>query len=86
MVDPISDMLTRIRNAYGVRKDTVIFEKSKIKKAILNILKDSGYIEDFKEVDNNLEVILKYLFLMGSSSLFGQVQIRDLHAGCLSSN
>ena len=46
MTDPIADMLTRIRNAYMVRKQTVTIPYSKFKYAILSILKKEGYIED----------------------------------------
>lgn len=58
--DPIADMLTRIRNAYSVGKELVSMQPSKIKEAILKILKESGYIKDFKREDNKLTVILKY--------------------------
>jgi small subunit ribosomal protein S8 len=47
MSDPIADMLTRIRNAQGVEKTTVVMPSSKVKVAIANVLKDEGYIESF---------------------------------------
>jgi small subunit ribosomal protein S8 len=47
MSDPIADMLTRIRNAQGVQKNTVAMPSSKVKVAIANVLKEEGYIEDF---------------------------------------
>lgn len=47
MSDPIADMLTRIRNAQHVRKQTVAMPSSKQKAAIANVLKDEGYIADF---------------------------------------
>lgn len=47
MQDPISDMLTRIRNAQIVGMKTVSIPLSKIKLAIANVLKDEGYIVDF---------------------------------------
>lgn len=58
--DPISDMLTRIRNAYQVDKTTVLVETSKIKEAILDILKKSNYISDYKKEGNLLTVELRY--------------------------
>ena len=65
MSDPISDMLTRIRNAQAVQKSTVNIPASKVKTGIANVLKDEGYIVDFRdtEVDGKatLEVTLKYL-------------------------
>lgn len=60
LVDPISDMLTRIRNAYMVGHDEVRFPASKIKAAILGILKENGYIEDFKVEGREAAVTLKY--------------------------
>ena len=44
---PISDMLTRIRNAVMVRHDTVSIPKSSTKAAIAQILKEEGFIESF---------------------------------------
>ena len=65
MSDPISDMLTRIRNAQAVQKSTVNIPASKVKTGIAKVLKDEGYIIDFRdtEVDGKptLEVTLKYL-------------------------
>jgi small subunit ribosomal protein S8 len=64
MTDPIADMLVRIRNAAAVRKPTVKMPSSKIKAAIAAVLKDEGYIGDFRVTQNGakaeLEVVLKY--------------------------
>jgi small subunit ribosomal protein S8 len=60
LVDPISDMLTRIRNAYLVGHEEVCVSASKIKEAILGILKENGYIEDFKREGKEICVTLKY--------------------------
>ena len=64
MQDPISDMLTRIRNAQRADKVSVSMASSKLKTAIANVLKDEGYIEDFKVEANDgkptLEIQLKY--------------------------
>jgi small subunit ribosomal protein S8 len=60
LVDPISDMLTRIRNAYAVGKDDLCLPASKVKLAVLSILKEEGYIEDFKNEDSQLCISLKY--------------------------
>jgi small subunit ribosomal protein S8 len=46
--DPIADMLTRIRNAQRVQHSTVRLPSSKIKVAIAKILKEEGFIEDYK--------------------------------------
>ena len=64
MTDPISDLLTRIRNAQSVDKAAVKMPASKVKRSILKVLKDEGYIEDFTEVMVEgkplLQVRLKY--------------------------
>jgi small subunit ribosomal protein S8 len=65
MTDPIADMLVRIKNAAAVRKPTVKMPSSKIKTAIAGVLKDEGYILDFRTSEvgpgkNELEVVLKY--------------------------
>lgn len=51
--DPISDMLTRIRNGYMSRKDTVNIPFSKNKMALLSVLKQRKFIEDYKQVKND---------------------------------
>ncbi len=63
MVDPISDMLTRIRNAQSAGHETVGVSLSKIKFEIAKILKREKYIDDYKRsgkgVDKVLEISLK---------------------------
>jgi len=49
MTDPIGDMLTRIRNALMVGHTTVSFDRSNLKIAMLQIMKDEGFIEGFAE-------------------------------------
>jgi small subunit ribosomal protein S8 len=63
MTDPISDMLTRIRNAQMVEKPSVSMPASKVKRAIAQVLKDEGYIDGFNVTSGAkpvLEVALKY--------------------------
>jgi small subunit ribosomal protein S8 len=64
MSDPISDMLTRIRNAQKSEKQSVTMPASKLKASIAKVLKDEGYIEDFAVRPNEgkpeLEISLKY--------------------------
>ena len=64
MSDPISDMLTRIRNAQLTEKTTVRMPSSKLKKAIAQVLQDEGYIDGFVVRENaglpEMEVALKY--------------------------
>ncbi len=62
--DPIADMLTRIRNAQLVKKKTVEMPCSRTKRAIAQVLKDEGYIENFtiekKDEKDTIKVYLKY--------------------------
>ena len=64
MTDPIADMLTRIRNALQQKHETVSMPVSKEKKAIAEILKEEGYITDYKVegegVHKDLTITLKY--------------------------
>ena len=64
VLDPIADMLTRIRNANTNKHDTVVVPQSKTKLAIAEILKSEGYIVDYTTtvVDGvkMIEITLKY--------------------------
>ncbi len=64
MTDPIADMLIRIKNALMARHKTVSIPASKMKLEIARILKEEGYIEDFKYIDEKpqgrIEIVLKY--------------------------
>ena len=65
MSDPLGDMLTRIRNAQNARKNSVVLPYSKFHLAVCNVLKDEGFIREFKDekLDNNkmqIVVGLKY--------------------------
>ena len=60
MTDPIADMLTRIRNALMVKKETVDIPSSNMKKAIADILLKEGYVKDvrFEEDGYNGKLVL----------------------------
>jgi small subunit ribosomal protein S8 len=62
--DPISDMLTRIRNAGMARKATTSMPSTKVLVAVAGILKSEGYITDFQVIEktpqNELMVTLRY--------------------------
>jgi len=64
MSDPVSDMLTRIRNGQAANKVTVDIPSSNVKQAIAKVLKDEGFIEDFSVtkdgVKTSIVVTLKY--------------------------
>lgn len=63
MSDPIADMLTRIRNANALKHETVSLPSSKMKVEIARILKDEGFINDYKirgDVKKELTITLRY--------------------------
>lgn len=64
MQDPIADMLTRIRNAQSANEKNVKIPSSKLKRAMLAVLKDEGYIGNIEELSEagrqNFLVALKY--------------------------
>ena len=63
MSDPIADMLTRIRNANALKHESVKMPSSKMKVEIAKILKDEGFIVDYKikgDVKKELTISLKY--------------------------
>ena len=63
MIDPIADMLTRIRNANQLRYETVSMPASKIKQTIATVLLNEGYISDLNvegDVKKVLTLTLKY--------------------------
>lgn len=64
LTDPIADMLTRIRNAILVKKSELRLPSSRMKVEIAKILKEEGYIRNFKVTDDNkqgmLDISLKY--------------------------
>lgn len=65
VTDPIADMLTCLRNAIMAKKKEVIVPSSRMKVEIAKILKDEGFIKNFKVIDNNkqglLQMWLKYI-------------------------
>ncbi len=64
MTDPIADMLTRVRNALMVNKETVEIPSSNMKKAIADIMLAEGFVSDVKLVEDGyngkLVITLKY--------------------------
>jgi len=62
--DPISDMLTRIRNAGMARKAEVLMPSTKVLAAIAEILKQEGYIGDYEVIEkrpqNQIKIALRY--------------------------
>lgn len=63
MQDPISDMLTRLRNGYMSKQKEVVIPSSKLKAAIAQVLEQEGYIKGFRvdgDVKKSLVVEMKY--------------------------
>jgi small subunit ribosomal protein S8 len=64
MTDPIADMLTRVRNALAARHPKVDVPASKLKAEIARILKEEGYIANFKVAEEDgkrtIKIYLKY--------------------------
>jgi len=64
LTDPIADMLTRIRNASSVKHESVDIPASKMKIEVARILKEEGFIREYKIIEDNkqgvLRIYLKY--------------------------
>ena len=63
--DSLSDMLARIKNAHKANKSSTYCYMSKLNTNVLNVLKDEGYIRDFKKIElregiSNIKIELKY--------------------------
>ncbi len=66
MTDPIADLLTRIRNAQTAGKAEVTIPSSRQKQAVLTVLKDEGYVEDFRvEGDSKPQLVVKLKYFEG---------------------
>lgn len=59
--DPIADMLTRLRNANSVLKESVDIPASNLKKSICEVLKKEGFINDYKYIEDGRQGILRIL-------------------------
>ncbi len=59
MTDPISDMLTRIRNAGMAKHQKLEMPSSKIKVALAAVLKEQGYIKNFKFINDGVQGVLR---------------------------
>ncbi len=65
LTDPIADMLTRIRNAVRVSKPKVDVLGSRICAGIARVLKEEGFIEDFKVIEDNKQGIVRLYLKYG---------------------
>ena len=65
LTDPLGDMLTRIRNAYGRNKSNCLTPASRLRARVLDVLKSEGYIRDYSQTDfdngkSEISIELKY--------------------------
>ena len=78
MTDPISDLLTRIRNALQAKHASVAVPASRMKVEVVKILKHEGYIDDFElvtdERQGKIDIRLKYLH-DGTRSITGMQRV-----------
>ena len=75
LTDPVADFLARIRNAIRARHQKLDVPASKLKTEIARILKEEGYISNYKTQDEEGKAILRVYLKYGASS---EAAIRDL--------
>ena len=68
MTDPIADLLTRIRNANSVKHEVVEVPSSTVKKAIVNILLQEGYLKEVEEYNDGVVPMLRLSLKYGSDN------------------
>ncbi len=68
VTDPIADMLTRIRNANRIRKEKVDIPSSKLKQEIARVLKEEGYISNYKNIVDRKQGILRIYLKYNANS------------------
>ena len=66
MNDPIADMLTRIRNANAIRRDTVDVPRSKLKRGIADVLRREGFIADYLDIEAGPQSIIRVKLKYGA--------------------
>ncbi len=65
MTDPIADLLTRIRNANDAKHEVVEIPSSRVKKAVVNILLQEGYIKNVEEYTEGVAPMMKIYLKYG---------------------
>ncbi len=68
MTDPIADMLTRIRNGLRAGQAKVDVPGSKLKRDLARILKEEGYIQNYKFIENQLQGVVRVFFRKGGGA------------------
>ena len=67
ITDSIADLLTRIRNANTAKHDTVDIPASNMKKSIVQILVDEGYVKSFQVIDDGKQGIIRVTLKYGEN-------------------
>ena len=75
LTDPVADFLTRIRNAIRARHQKLDVPASRLKAEIARILKEEGYISNFKTTEENGRAVLRVYLKYGANN---EAAIRDL--------
>ncbi|MEN9661693.1 MAG: hypothetical protein RL324_642 [Verrucomicrobiota bacterium] len=78
MTDPISDFLTRLRNASKARLDECVTPHSKLKEGIAAILKTEGYVSDFSEgtdANGHKTLVVKMKYVDGAPAMTGLTRV-----------
>ena len=68
MTDPIADLLTRVRNANSVRHEVVEVPSSSVKKAIVNILLQEGYLKGVEEYNDGVVTMMRLTLKYGANN------------------
>ena len=78
MTDPISDFLTRLRNASKAKLDDCVCPHSRLKESIASILKAEGYIQDFSDATDALghkTLVVKLKYVDSAPAITGLVRV-----------
>ena len=82
MTDPVSDLLTRIRNASDAKHETVDIPSSRLKLEIVRILKEEGYISSYSLIQDNKQGVIRIqLRYTGKDSMISSLE-RISRPGC----
>ncbi len=76
VTDPIADMLTRLRNGTKAKFEKVDIPSSKMKREITKLLKEEGYIKNFKMVTDDLQHEMIRIFLKYDASRKGVIHLK----------
>jgi small subunit ribosomal protein S8 len=70
MTDPIADLLTRIRNANAIKRPQVDVPASKVKRGMVEVLKTSGFIRDYRVIEGDVQATLRIFLKYGPDGEF----------------